>query len=150
MALPIGRRLANLGSLPKSELLDRVPPDFRKFYEGMFRVADEGYEHGRVATSTKRRVTYWQNWWVFVAPLGVDPYLQGGQVPACYQIHHRIFRGSADRIWEQECPQWDCIRRDHGHCKEHHLGAEGGPTKTSGAGKLRAVDWADVGRLQEG
>ena len=64
-------------SPPKAELLDRVPPELRNFYEGVFRVADEGYKRGRVETTSLRRETCWQNWKAFVAPLGVDPHLRG-------------------------------------------------------------------------
>jgi hypothetical protein len=80
VALQIRRQLTHfvqqIVPSPKSELVDRVPPELRDFYEGVFRVADEGYERGRVATTSRRRETCWQNWRAFVAPLGVDPYLR--------------------------------------------------------------------------
>ena len=58
-------------------MLDRVPSFLRDFYENTFRLADEAYFDGRVEATTKSRQTHWRRWCCYVAPLGVDPHLQG-------------------------------------------------------------------------
>jgi hypothetical protein len=61
----------------KPELLDRVPTFLRDQYSRDFRLADDGFRNGRVASTTKTRESYWQSWTGYVQPLGVDPHLQG-------------------------------------------------------------------------
>ena len=45
-------------------------------YESDFRAADEAYYSGRVAAATKARESVWSNWERYVAPLGLDPFLE--------------------------------------------------------------------------
>jgi len=57
-------------------IVDSLPAFQRDLYEGAFRIADEGYRNGRVEATAKGREIHWKNWCTFVAPVGVDPYLQ--------------------------------------------------------------------------
>ena len=56
--------------------MDRLPNFLRGRYASDFRVADEGFHTGRVAATTKGRETCWGRWAAYVAPMGVDPFLQ--------------------------------------------------------------------------
>ncbi len=58
-------------------MLDGVPSFLRNLYKNSFRIADEAFFAGRVASTTKSRQTHWRRWRSYVKALGVDPLLQG-------------------------------------------------------------------------
>jgi len=59
-----------------------------------FRVADEGFCTGRVAATTKGWETCWSRWAAYVAPMGVDPFLQ--DTPFTNRV--RLLTGFAGRV----------------------------------------------------
>ena len=74
--------------------MDKLPPLFKNSYARDFSAADEGFRHGRVATTAQTRTVHWRNWISYVRPLGVDPFLQG--TPHSTQV--RCLSGFAARI----------------------------------------------------
>ncbi len=58
------------------DLLDHLPTFLCHTYASDFCVADDGFHTGRVAATTKGQETCWEHWAAYVAPVGVDPYLQ--------------------------------------------------------------------------
>jgi hypothetical protein len=57
--------------------MDNLPHILKHAYLNDFHAADEGFVHGRVAVTSKARVTHWKNWLAYVQPLGVVSFLQG-------------------------------------------------------------------------
>jgi hypothetical protein len=45
-------------------------------YESDFRLADAAFYAGRMAANTKNWQSNWTDWERYVAPLGLDPYIQ--------------------------------------------------------------------------
>ncbi len=64
-----------------TELLDRLPASSRCHYESDFRFADAAFYTGRVVATNKNWHSNWSNWERYVAPLGLDPYLQDTPFP---------------------------------------------------------------------
>jgi hypothetical protein len=58
------------------ELLDRLPAELKSSYARDFHASNAAFQSGRVAQTTKNRESRWENWCMYVQPLGVDPYLQ--------------------------------------------------------------------------
>ncbi len=56
--------------------MDRLPNFLRGWYASDFRIADKGFYSGQVVATTKGRETCWGLWAAYVAPMGVDPFLQ--------------------------------------------------------------------------
>ena len=73
----------NLFPIPYSlsELLDHLPNFLHGWYASDFHVADEGFHTGQVAATTKGREICWSCWASYVAPMGVDPFLQDTLFP---------------------------------------------------------------------
>ncbi len=66
----------NLFPFSISELLDRLPNFLRDQYASDFRTADDGFHTGPVVATTKGWETFWTQWSAYVAPMGVDPFVQ--------------------------------------------------------------------------
>ena len=81
-------------SIAPSGLLDRLCPFQKNRYAIDFRAADDIYRHGRVAASTSTRTKYWSHWATYVAPLGLDPYLQ----TTIFAHRSRALSGFAARV----------------------------------------------------
>jgi len=47
----------------------------KDYYKGDFQVIDKAIAHGRVATSTREREKFWEDWCGYVKPVGVSPSL---------------------------------------------------------------------------
>ncbi len=56
--------------------MDSLPPFLRHRYKTDFSAADAAFFNGRLASTTDGREKYWKRWKAYVAPLGLDPYLQ--------------------------------------------------------------------------
>jgi hypothetical protein len=56
--------------------LDRLPPELKSGYARDFHAAEEAFQSGRVAQTTRNRGSCWDHWYSYVKPMGVDPYLQ--------------------------------------------------------------------------
>jgi hypothetical protein len=56
--------------------MDSLPPEFQDSHACDFRLADAAFRAGRLAATSLAREARWQNWQTYVAPMGVDPYLQ--------------------------------------------------------------------------
>ncbi len=65
--------------------MDRLPTHLCYRYASDFRLADNGFHFGRVAATTKGRESCWEWWAAYVAPVGVDPYLQ--DTPFTIRVH---------------------------------------------------------------
>jgi hypothetical protein len=76
------------------ELLDRLPTFLRGWYASDFRIADEGFYSGRVAATTKGWESCWARWGAYVAPMGVNPFLQ--DTPFTVQVC--LLKGFAGRV----------------------------------------------------
>jgi len=63
-------------------------------YASDFHVADEGSHTGRVVATSKGRETCWSRWLTYVAPMGVEPFLQ--DTP--FTIRVRLLTGFAGRV----------------------------------------------------
>lgn len=74
--------------------MDRLPPFLRHRYEADFRLADEAFLSGRLASTSATRNKYWSRWTAYVAPLGVDPYLQ----ETVHEYKARALSGFAARV----------------------------------------------------
>ncbi len=64
-----------------TELLDHLPASSRCCYENDFHLADAAFYAGHVVATTKNRHSNWTDWERYVAPLGLDPYLQDTPFP---------------------------------------------------------------------
>jgi hypothetical protein len=76
------------------ELLDLLPNFLRGRYASDFRIADEGFYSGWVAVTTKGRESCWAHWAAYVAPMGVDPFLQ--DTP--FTVRVCLLKGFAGRV----------------------------------------------------
>ena len=98
VALYIGRIFPNPVQLfvPPSvtELLDRLPAELKSSYAHDFHASDAAFRSGRVAQTTKNRESRWDNWCMYVQPLGVDPYLQ----TTPFGLRCRCLMGYAARV----------------------------------------------------
>ncbi len=74
--------------------MGRLPSYLRGWYASDFRTADDGFHTGRVAATTKGQETCWARWSAYVAPMGVDPFLQ--DTP--FTIRVRLLPGFAGRV----------------------------------------------------
>ncbi len=76
--------------------MDDLPPEHRAWYARDFRFADAAFDAGRLAVTIAGRESCWNNWVAYVAPVGVDPLLQG--VP--FGTKSRLLTGFTQRVWE--------------------------------------------------
>ena len=74
--------------------MDSIPRVLRDQYKSDFHLADAGFYRGRVEETTKNREKYWDRWVAYVAPMGLDPYLQKTN----YTISARLLSGFAARV----------------------------------------------------
>jgi hypothetical protein len=74
--------------------LDRLPTFLRNRYAIDFHLADGGFYNGRMETTTEAREKYWNHWRSYVAPLGLDPYLQ----ETTFAYRARALSGYAARV----------------------------------------------------
>lgn len=81
-------------SLAKPGLLDSLLSVLRDQYATDFYLADAGYNSGRMEETTKDREKYWARWIAYVAPLGMDPYLQ----KTTFMHRTRLLSGFAARV----------------------------------------------------
>ncbi len=81
-------------STSTTDILDSLPGHQHTHYARDFRLADEGYNVGRVAATTARRAVHWKNWETYVKHVGVDPYLQNTP----YLTRVRVLTGYAARV----------------------------------------------------
>ena len=56
--------------------MDSLPPELQDSYACDFRLADAAFRAGRLAATSLAREARWRNWQIYLAPMGVDPYLQ--------------------------------------------------------------------------
>jgi hypothetical protein len=56
--------------------VEHLPNFLHGWYASDFRFADEGFYTGQVAVTTKGQESCWEHWAAYIAPLGVDPFLQ--------------------------------------------------------------------------
>ena len=75
--------------VPKTALVDSLPPELCYHYKTYLRIANEAYFAGRVDATTRGWLTHFSNWYTYIWPLGVDPHLQG--VP--YRTWVRLITG---------------------------------------------------------
>ena len=75
-------------------MLDRLSAVERDLYESDFRLADAGFDDGRVEATSQRRAAFWRHWTAYCRPLGVDPELQDVR----YQERIRLLSGFAARV----------------------------------------------------
>ena len=74
--------------------MDRLPGVLRDQYASDFHLADAGFHRGRMEATAKNRQKYWDRWVAYVAPLGMDPYLQ-----KTAHVHNaRLLSGFAARV----------------------------------------------------
>jgi hypothetical protein len=76
------------------ELLNHLPSFLHVWYASDFRTADDGFHTGQVAATTKGWETCRTLWSAYVAPMGVDPFLQ--DTP--FTIRVRLLTGFAGRV----------------------------------------------------
>ncbi len=57
--------------------MDSLPPKHRAWYVRDFHFADAAFYSGRLGATSAGRESCWNNWVAYVAPVGVDPSLQG-------------------------------------------------------------------------
>lgn len=74
--------------------MDSLPPFLRHRYKTDFSAADAAFFDGRLASTTDAREKYWKYWTAYVAPLGLDPYLQ----ETTYERRARSLSGFAARV----------------------------------------------------
>ncbi len=74
--------------------MDRLPNFLCGRYASDFRIAGEGFYSGRVAATTKGWETCWGRWAAYVAPMGVDPFLQ--DTP--FSVRVCLLKGFAGRV----------------------------------------------------
>ncbi len=56
--------------------MDGLPHGLQDSYASDFRLADAAFRAGQLAATSLPRETRWQNWTTYLAPMGLDPYLQ--------------------------------------------------------------------------
>ena len=56
--------------------MDSLPPELKDSYVCDFHLADAAFLSGRLAATSLAREAHWRNWQTYVAPMGIDPYLQ--------------------------------------------------------------------------
>jgi len=66
-------------SSANTELLVGLPTHLRDSYARDFHLADEAFHTGRLEATSCGRKKYWVHWQAYIAPMGVDPYLQNTQ-----------------------------------------------------------------------
>jgi hypothetical protein len=76
--------------------VDSLPPEHKVWYAHDFRFAVAAFHAGRLAATTSGRESCWNNWVAYVAPVGVDPLLQG--VP--FGTKRRLLTEFSQRVWE--------------------------------------------------
>ena len=74
--------------------MDSLPTHLRDSYARDFRLADDAFYSGRLEAASRGREKYWNHWQRYVAPVGVDPYLQGTN----FQKRIRLLSGFAARV----------------------------------------------------
>jgi hypothetical protein len=57
--------------------VDSLLAHLRDSYTRDFRLADNAFYSGRLEATSHGREKYWKHWQKYLAPVGVDPYLQG-------------------------------------------------------------------------
>ena len=55
--------------------MDHLPPELQRGYAHDFCLADAAFHTGRLVATAQNREALWKNWFTYVQPLGVDPYL---------------------------------------------------------------------------
>ena len=134
--------------------MDKLPPIFQNSYARDFRAADEGFRHGRVATTSQTRAVHWRNWVSYVRPLGVDPLLQGTP----YSTQVRCLSGFAVRVRCGAYGRGRTVKSDTVSTalsavgKEIALACNRNPTKLGGSDKLlpRLAQMLDGWRKTDG
>ncbi len=76
--------------------MDSLPPKHRAWYARDFCFADAAFYSGQLAATTASRESCWNNWVVYIAPVGVDPLLQG--VP--FRTRSRLLTGFVQQVRE--------------------------------------------------
>jgi len=74
--------------------VDSLPANLRDSYARDFRLADDAFYSGRLEATSRGREKYWNHWQKYLAPVGVDPYLQGTN----FQKRIRLLSGFAARV----------------------------------------------------
>ena len=74
--------------------MDSLPAHHRDSYARDFRLADNAFYSGRLEATSRGRDKYWNYWQKYLAPVGVDPYLQGTN----FQKRIRLLSGFAARV----------------------------------------------------
>ena len=57
-------------------IVDSLPPEFQGHYVRDFRLADAAFCAGQLAAISIAREGRWRIWNTYLAPMGLDPYLQ--------------------------------------------------------------------------
>ena len=81
-------------SLTITDIVDSLPPEFIGSYTRDFRLADAAFRAGRLAATSVAREARWQNWTTYLAPMGLDPYLQS----TTFGQRIRCLMGFAQRV----------------------------------------------------
>jgi hypothetical protein len=68
--------LQHLLSSPTPELVDSLPAHLRNSYARDFRLVYDAFYAGRLKVASHGWQKYWNHWQRYMAPVGVDPYLQ--------------------------------------------------------------------------
>ncbi len=74
--------------------MDGLPPEFQGSYASDFRLADAAFRAGRLAATSIAREARWRNWQTYLAPMGLDPYLQS----TTFEQRIRCLTGFAQRV----------------------------------------------------
>ena len=75
-------------------IVDSLPPEFQGSYARDFRLADAAFRAGRLAATSTAREARWRNWITYLAPMGLDPYLQS----TTFEQRIRCLTGFAQRV----------------------------------------------------
>jgi hypothetical protein len=74
--------------------VDGLPPGLQDSYARDFRLADEAFRAGRLAATSIARETRWRNWATYLAPMGIELYLQ----LTTFEQRIRSLTGFAQRV----------------------------------------------------
>ena len=74
--------------------MDSLPPELRDSYARDFRLADAAFRAGRLAVTSVAREAHWRHWTTYLAPMGLDPYLQS----TTFEQRIRCLTGYAQHI----------------------------------------------------